>query len=87
MEKKVAFIALAIIALLILSGLAIESTFALPVVSLTPAVVPTQSLTIGSTFQLAVHVDGISNLWAWKISVAWNPTVLQMDGSPVEGPF
>ncbi len=87
MEKKVAFIALAIIALLILSGLAIESTFALPVVSLTPAVVPTQSLTIGSTFQLAVHVDGISNLWAWKISVAWNPAVLQMDGSPVEGPF
>jgi hypothetical protein len=68
-------------------ALIINGASAATVVSLSPAVVSDQSLTIESTFQLKVHVDAISNLWAWRISLAWNSSVLEMSGAPVEGSF
>ena len=88
-------IALATVLLAVAVALVILNPFALSPpnisekanVSLTPTIVPTDTLTVGSMFQLTVHVDNISNLWAWKVSLAWNASVLHMNGAPTEGPF
>jgi hypothetical protein len=65
------------------SGHAAQAT----ALSLTPATISGSTLQIGGNFTIKVHVDGVSNLWGWTVSLSWNPQVLQLLGSPMEGPF
>lgn len=55
--------------------------------SLNPSVVPTQNLSVGSTFSIVLHIDNVNNLWQWAAGLSWNPAVLLLQGSPKEGPF
>jgi hypothetical protein len=56
-------------------------------ISLSPAVVPSESLKIGDTFNLAVQIDDVNGLLQWVFGLSWNPNVLALTGTPVEGPF
>lgn len=57
------------------------------VLSLKPSMVPTQGFTIGSTFDITVHVDNVQNLWQWVFLLSWNPAVLTVESGPTEGLF
>jgi hypothetical protein len=38
-------------------------------------------------FNLTIHLDGVTNLWSWKVNVTWDPTVLSLVSPAIEGPF
>jgi hypothetical protein len=42
---------------------------------------------LGETLTLKLHVADVSNLWSWKVQITWDPVVLSLASSPVEGPF
>ncbi len=65
----------------------LTSAVTTPALSLKPSVVATQGLTIGSTFDVTVHVDNVENLWQWVFLLTWDPTVLTIQSGPTEGPF
>ena len=44
-------------------------------------------ISVGSTFTVSLQINGVTNLWGWTISLAWDPTILQMSTAPTEGPF
>lgn len=88
--RKKKFALGALIAVLIIAstpfGLNIINAQTSTVLSLSPSVVPTQSLSIGDTFNLTLHLEDVSDLGAWSTSLSWNPTVLNMTGA-TEEPF
>jgi hypothetical protein len=47
-----------------------------------PAVLPT----IGSSFNVTLHADNVTDLWAWDTSLNWDPAMLNLTGV-AEGPF
>lgn len=90
--KKKILLGVIIVALIVSStpfGLNIINAQTTPILSLTPSEIPTQSqsLSIGDTFELALHVEDITNLFAWSIGLEWDPDVLEMTGPLTEGPF
>lgn len=56
-------------------------------VSLSPAVISSANMSVGSTFTVSVQVSGISNVFGWTMSLSWDPKVLQMQDTPSEGSF
>ena len=56
-------------------------------VSLSPAVISSANMSVGSTFTVSVQVSGISNVFGWTMSLSWDPSILQMQGTPSEGSF
>jgi hypothetical protein len=57
------------------------------VVSLSPSVIPTDNLSVGSTFNVVLHVSDVQSLWMWSAGLKWNASILELQGSPVEGSF
>jgi hypothetical protein len=55
------------------------------VVSLNPAIISDKN--VGDNFTVAVHIEGVNNLWQWTFGVTWDPTVLNMTKKPTEGTF
>ena len=54
-----------------------------PVLSLDgPAVLPS----VGSSFNVTLHVDNVTDLWGWGTGMQWDPSVLNLT-SINEGPF
>ncbi len=64
-----------------------SASAATTMLTLSPATIPTQSLAIGSTFQVTLHVEEVSRLWAWSVALSWDPAVLELGGATTEGPF
>ncbi|MCW3983832.1 MAG: cohesin domain-containing protein [Candidatus Bathyarchaeota archaeon] len=87
MNKK--YLALAIIIMLVcsISLELIANAQTTTVLSLTPSTISTQGLSIGSTFDVVVHIDNVQNLWQWVFSLSWDPAVLTVPGNVVEGQF
>ena len=56
-------------------------------VYLDPAVISTDSLAVGDTFDIDVQIDNVVNLWSWGFGLSWDPDVLEAVESPVEGSF
>jgi hypothetical protein len=54
---------------------------------LNPATISSGSLKVGDTFDVTVQVSDVENLWQWVLGLSWDPSVLALQGSPVEGPF
>jgi len=51
-----------------------------------PAVIV--GLWAGDTFQVNVIVNvGSNQLFMWVLSLSWNPSILELVGDPIEGPF
>jgi hypothetical protein len=42
---------------------------------------------VGEIFTLNITIENVENLWSWKAKVTWDPAVLDLVGSPVEGDF
>lgn len=42
---------------------------------------------IGERFTLNLTIQNVSNLWSWKVVVKWDPAVLNISATPIEGPF
>jgi hypothetical protein len=89
MNKKIFAFALPILlALLLLAGTptALAATTTL---SLQPSSIagPSSTIGIGKNFTVTLHVANVTNLWSWKVAIKWDPTVLNLTGSPTEGPF
>jgi hypothetical protein len=56
-------------------------------VYISPAVVSTGALNVGDTFDVSVEVSDVVGLWQWVFGLSWDPSVLALEGSPVEGAF
>lgn len=56
-------------------------------VSLSPAIISGATMSIGSTFTVDIEINNVTNLGGWTVSISWNPSILQMQGTPTEGPF
>ncbi len=56
-----------------------------PTLSLTPSTI--QVTQLGQTFALNITISNVQDLWFWYASVTWDPTVLNMTGTPQEGNF
>jgi hypothetical protein len=41
---------------------------------------------IGTNFQINISISDVTNLWSWKVSLNWNPNVLNFTNAD-EGPF
>jgi hypothetical protein len=42
---------------------------------------------LGKTFNLTLTVNAVTNLWSWKAGISWDPRVLNLTSSPIEGNF
>jgi hypothetical protein len=89
MNKKLSVIA-------ILLSLALASFVAIPrpkaatstTLSLLPATITFPSgIHVGSTFNVTLYVSRVTNLWSWKVTINWDPTILSMISAPKEGSF
>jgi len=58
---------------------------ALPAVSFNPSNIT--GVNVGSSFSVSVQISDVTNLWGWTITLSWDPSILQMQGAPTEGPF
>ena len=56
-------------------------------VSFNPSAVLGTNYKVGSNFTVAIQVSNITGLWGWTMTIAWDPSVLQLIGSPTEGSF
>jgi hypothetical protein len=66
--------------------LAAEALKAVPNVNLNPAT-NSDKLKIGDTFNTTININNVTNLWQWTIAITWDPKVLQVQGTPIEGSF
>jgi len=57
------------------------------VLSLQPAVISGPPPDIGNTFNVTLQIADVTNLWGWAVHLAWNTSILEMVGAPIEGPF
>jgi hypothetical protein len=87
MKRKYLGLMLLAILTLSISCVFITNAQATTVLSMNPAVIPTQSLSVGSTFTVTFHIANVQNLWQWGFELKWNPQVLTVDSPPTEGPF
>jgi hypothetical protein len=86
--KPLALLLVIVIALPLFSFVFISSAQATPVIRANPSSIPTQGLTIGSTFNVVIQVDNVQDLWRWAFVLTWDPTVLTVEPDGVtEGPF
>ena len=58
-----------------------------PTISFNPSSISNTNLTVGSTFTVALQVSNAINVWGWGATITWNASILQLKGTPVEGPF
>jgi hypothetical protein len=86
MNKKKILIAFSLIILCVLApcmylSYASQTTS----VGFTPSYIASKS--VGSTFTVSIQISDVTNLTAWTVSLAWDPSILQMQGNPTQGPF
>jgi hypothetical protein len=80
--RQVVFKAVASIAAIILAcGVASATTE--PIVNITP---PTQTVTIGSFPEIAIEIAGISDLYAFQLSLSYDPSIVAAQ-TVIEGGF
>lgn len=90
MNKKT--LALAISLCIVLASLAgISGTKAATTAQLslqtTPTIGPGSVNDVGTTFNVSLQIDDVTNLWSWKAAISWDPTVLNLISGPTEGSF
>ncbi len=56
-----------------------------PTVSLSPAT--TQVTQVNQYVYLTITISDVQNLWSWDCNITWDPTVLTLVGSAIEGSF
>ncbi len=56
-----------------------------PVVSFNPSSIT--GISVGNTFTITLQINGVTNLWGWTLGLQWDPSILQMQGTPKEDPF
>ncbi|HXX87678.1 MAG TPA: cohesin domain-containing protein, partial [Candidatus Acidoferrum sp.] len=56
------------------------------VISISPASSTLPKSAIGTNFQVNISISDVANLWSWKVSLVWNPSVLDFTNI-TEGPF
>ena len=57
------------------------------VMSLQPGTISGPPPDIGDAFGVTLEIADVTNLWGWAARLAWNHAILEMVGTPTEGPF
>jgi len=86
--KQILALSIAIIVAMSISLGAIKTANAqATVLSLQPGTISGPPPDLGDTFTVTLEIADVTNLWGWATKISWTPAVLEMVGTPAEGPF
>jgi hypothetical protein len=57
-----------------------------PTIRINPASQELPETTVGQTFNVSIAIDDVTDLWAWKVRLNWDPDILNITDVS-EGPF